>query len=156
MPCLTNARRESVRIMNNTIKKGDKVRFEEDHGSFDKEHIYTVEENSNDRLFIASGVSRCTDVNLWEKVEDAPSKTMYKEGDILVHPDREKRMILGVCGRVYHVSKWGNYDKASSTIYTQKEFDEYGWKLLTEAEDEEQKAIELLEKRGRIKEGKIV
>jgi len=145
-----------VMIMNNTIKKGDKVRFEEDHGFFLKGELCTVEENTLGSLFIENRFGYCQHVDLWEKVEDQPKETMYKEGDILVHPKGSQRMILGVCGRVYHVSNLGEYDKASNIVYTQKELNEAGWKLLSEAEGEEQKAIELLEKRGRIKEGKIV
>lgn len=55
----------------------------------------------------------------------------YKQGDILVNQNGNKRKVLGVCGEVYILSAYDNFDIAYK-FYTQFELDDMGYKLYTE------------------------
>lgn len=55
----------------------------------------------------------------------------YKEGDILIDRDGDKTEILGVCGKVYFISNFNNFEQTNS-YYTQKELDNKEMRLFTE------------------------
>ena len=55
----------------------------------------------------------------------------YKEGDILIDRDGDKTEILGVCGKVYIVSDFNNFN-CYGMIRTQQQLDERDFKLFTE------------------------
>ena len=55
----------------------------------------------------------------------------YKEGDILIDEDGDKVEVLGVCGKVYFISNFNNFEQ-SNTYYTQKELDNKEMRFFTE------------------------
>ena len=79
---------------------------------------------------------------------------MYKEGDILVNHTGYEKKVLGVCGEVYLMSRADEFDESGS-CYTEKELLDKGYKLKEET-DEVEEAIKLLEKKGKLIDGKIV
>lgn len=54
----------------------------------------------------------------------------YKQGDVLVDKDGNKRKILGVCGEVYHISRPDDFTKYS-VGYTKEDLDSWGYTLYT-------------------------
>jgi len=64
-----------------------------------------------------------------------PYEVKYKEGDVLVDGDGDKRMVLGVCGRVYFMSSVNNFEEYNRG-FTKEELDKDGFKLFQEEEKE--------------------
>ncbi len=58
--------------------------------------------------------------------------TKYKENDILIDKDGNKRKILGVCGQVYFVSLEDEFEYANNAIFTEKDLENIDFKLLEE------------------------
>jgi hypothetical protein len=80
----------------------------------------------------------------------------WKQGDILVDKDGREKKILGICGEVYFMSFFGNFENYG-TVWTKKELEKNGCKLKTDLpENEVEKAIKLLEEKGKIVNGKII
>jgi hypothetical protein len=92
-------------------------------------------------------------------------KTLYdlEIEDVLTFEAGGKRMILGLHkmegktgNPLYHLSKNNNFDSYDYS-QTAKELEEYNIKINYQEEDEEvEKAIKLLEKKGKLKDGKII
>lgn len=59
----------------------------------------------------------------------------YKQGDILVDEDGDKRKVLCVCGEVYIFSAYNNFDIFGGS-YTQKGLDDLGYKIYIEEPEE--------------------
>mgnify|MGYP003532267889 FL=1 len=62
-----------------------------------------------------------------------PYEVKYKEGDVLVDLDGNKRMVLGVCGGVHLMSDCDDF-KTYDNGFTKEELDELGYKLFQEEE----------------------
>lgn len=62
-----------------------------------------------------------------------PYEVKYKEGDVLVDGDGDKKMVLGVSGRVYLMSLVNNFKKYYCG-FTKEELDGNGYKLFQEEE----------------------
>jgi hypothetical protein len=58
--------------------------------------------------------------------------TKYKENDILIDEDGNKRKVLGVCGQVYFISQKNEFKYANGAIFKEKELEDMGYKLLEE------------------------
>ena len=74
--------------------------------------------------------------------------TTFKEGDIVTDGD-DKRKILGVCGEVYFLSNYNDFNKVSGTFFTEHELLEDNYKLEREKEYEEMTVAEISEELGR-------
>jgi hypothetical protein len=58
--------------------------------------------------------------------------TKYKENDILINEDGDKRKVLGVCGQICFVSKENEPECSSGVFFTEKELEDMEYKLLEE------------------------
>lgn len=84
-------------------------------------------------------------------------------GDILKNKDGEEQMVLGVCGRVYHMSEPYEFDAEIGSL-TARELRNRGFKYVKSEDDDEEgeldeearEAIDLLTKKGVLKDGKIL
>lgn len=85
-------------------------------------------------------------------------------GDILKDEDGYEYMVLGVCGRVYHLSEPDDFDTSAGS-FTAKELKESGFKYVKSEEDDDEEdeldaeareAIDLLTEKGLLKDGKIL
>lgn len=83
------------------------------------------------------------------------SQMKYKEGDILVDGAGNEQMVLGVCGKVYLMSRENNFEQHLDG-YMEKELDNEGYKLKSEEDTAVKEAIKLLKEKGKIKDGKIL
>lgn len=140
------------------FKVGDRVRIVNDEGEIQgyKENIgctgviknvydgfdkkYALISNKN---LANKGLCKPYLKNL-ELVEDT---TKYKQGDILINADGDKRKVLGVSGLVYHMSSWKYFYKSDAN-FTQEQLDEYGYKLYQEEDDQFEEAKKLLQDNG--------
>lgn len=81
----------------------------------------------------------------WSEAMLLPAKKTLETlevGDLVVDMDGDKRMVLGVCGKVYFMSGYNNFNSCSDTYtdsysgtYTAKDLKECGFKPVSDEED---------------------
>ena len=93
----------------------------------------------------------------WWYEEELVSATKYQVGNVFVDKNDSKEVkilaIVNVLGKTYYItSYWDNLEKMDRRLESEDYFDDY--KLKNDAEVE--KAMKVLEKAGKIKDGKII
>jgi hypothetical protein len=79
----------------------------------------------------------------WSEAMLLPAKKTLEtleEGDIVVDKYGGKRIILGVCGKVYFMSCYNDFDRYGGA-YTAKDLKRYGYKPVSDEEDENEDSL---------------
>ena len=79
-----------------------------------------------------------------------------KQGDILVSEYNVEKKILGICGEVIFLSMDNDFTRATNGVFTELGLVKMGWVVKGTEPEDERKARELLQSRGRIVDGKVV
>lgn len=79
----------------------------------------------------------------WSEAMLLPAKKTLEtleEGDIVVDGAGNRRMVLGVCGKVYFMSCYNDFDSYRGA-YTAKDLKEYDFKPVSDEEDEDEDSL---------------
>lgn len=134
-------------------KKGDRVRVREDlsagqeYGGLLFGHSMAKYRGKTAKITKVDGYTYNLDIDeskfWWSEAMLCPAKKTLEtleEGDIMVDRDGDKIMVLGVCGKVYFLSGYNDFDSYSGT-YTAKDLKEYDFKPVSDEEDEDEDSL---------------
>lgn len=100
----------------------------------------------NDKLGYEYSCRVCLEIEAGQVSYLRPAKkTLYnlEEGDVLVSGVGDERMVLGMCGKAYVMSKLNNFEKAS-VIWTAKDLEQCAYTI--KGQEPEPETVEVLGK----------